>query len=366
MPTSVKRTPLYSLHRTLGARMTEFGGFDMPLNYSGIIEEHRAVRLAAGIFDLSHMGEFELRGNTAVAVLEHTLTNSARRLEDGHAQYTVMCANDGGTLDDLVVYRLEPDRFLLCVNAANIGGDQEWLLEQNCAGSELVDVSDETGLIAIQGPKATLILSKVSMLPLDQIHRFRARSGDVAGHSCLVARTGYTGEDGFEIFVAAHDAASVFEALLNSGAQDGLRPCGLGARDTLRMEAGLPLYGHELDRSISPLEAGLAPFVKFGRGFIGETSLAAQRDHGPTRHLVGIQTDDAKSIARHGYKLVHDDVQVGFVTSGTFAPSFERPLAIGLVNRDANLKPGDQLKVEIRNRLVRATIVRLPFYRHKS
>jgi aminomethyltransferase len=366
MSTTVKRTPLYSLHRTLGARMTEFAGFEMPLNYSGILDEHRAVRSAAGIFDLSHMGEFEMRGDAALAVLEHTLTNSAERLADGQAQYTLMCSDDGGTLDDLILYRFEPDRYMLCVNAANIGPDREWLLRQSRPGAEIVDMSDDLGLIAIQGPNALPILSRVSQLPLGQIRRFHAQNGGVAGYSCLVARTGYTGEDGFEIFVASQYAAAVFEALLNTGASDGLRPCGLGARDTLRMEAGLPLYGHELGRNISPLEAGLAPFVKFGRGFIGEMALAAQRDEGPRRRLAGIQTGDGKSIARQGYKLVHDGKEVGVVTSGTFAPSFNRPLAIGLVSSAANLQPGDQLSVEIRNRMVAATVVRLPFYRRQS
>jgi aminomethyltransferase len=366
MSTTVKRTPVYPLHRALGARMTEFGGFEMPLNYIGIIEEHRAVRSAAGIFDLSHMGEFELRGNSALAVLEHTLTNSAGRLRDGQAQYTLICADDGGTLDDLILYRLEPDHYMLCVNAVNIGSDFEWLRRHSRPGAELVDKSDDTGLMAIQGPKATLILSKVAQFPVGEIRRFHAQSGDVAGKSCLVARTGYTGEDGFEIFVAAQDAAAVFEALLNAGAVDGLRPCGLGARDTLRMEAGLPLYGHELDRSISPLEAGLSQFVRFGHGFMGEGALAEQRNQGPMRCLVGIRTDDGKSIARQGYKLIKDGEQVGVVTSGTFAPSFDRPLAIALVNRAPKLEPGDQLAVEIRNRLVPASIVRLPFYHRKS
>lgn len=346
--------------------MTEFGGFEMPLNYSGIIEEHRAVRSAAGIFDLSHMGEFELRGNAAVTLLEHTLTNSANRLADGQAQYTLMCAGDGGTLDDLILYRFEPGRYMLCVNAANTESDREWLLGQCRPGAELADVSDDTGLIAIQGPNATGILSRVSQLPLSQIRRFHAQRGDVAGYSCLVARTGYTGEDGFEIFVAAQHAARVFEALLNSGEGDGIRPCGLGARDTLRMEAGLPLYGHELGRNISPLEAGLAPFVKFGRGFIGETALTAQFDEGPKRQLVGLRTDDGKSIARQGYKLSQDGNEVGMVTSGTFAPSFNRPLAMGLVKRAANLEPGERVTVEIRNRMVPATIIPLPFYRRKS
>ena len=366
MPATVKRTPLYSMHRALGARMTEFGGFEMPLSYSGIIEEHRAVRSAAGIFDLSHMGEFELRGNAALAVLERTLTNSAGHLGDGQAQYTLMCEEDGGTLDDLILYRLEPDRYMLCVNAANIGPDREWLLRHSQPGAELVDMSDDIGLIAVQGPRATAILSKVSQIPLSQIRRFHAQRGDVAGISCLVARTGYTGEDGFEIFVSAQYAPAVFEALINSGSGDGLKPCGLGARDTLRMEAGLALYGHELARSISPLEAGLTPFIKFGRGFVGATALAAQRDEGPKRQLVGIQTDDGKSIARQGYKLLQDGNQVGVVTSGTFAPSFSRPLAIALVDAIAKANPGDRLVAEIRNRMVPATVVPLPFYRRPS
>lgn len=345
--------------------MTEFGGFEMPLSYNGIIQEHRAVRSVAGIFDLSHMGEFELRGSSALAVLERILTNSATRLADGQAQYTVMCADDGGTLDDLILYRLEADRYMLCVNAANIGPDREWLLQQSRSAAELIDMSEDIGLIAIQGPSAASILASSSKLPLGAIRRFHTEQGDVAGYSCLVARTGYTGEDGFELFVAAEHASALFEALLNSRTRNGLMPCGLGARDTLRMEAGLALYGHELDRDITPLEAGLAQFVKLGRGFIGEAALTARRDEGPRRQLIGIQTDDGKSIARQGYKLIQDGNEVGVVTSGTFAPSFDRPLAIGLVSSE-HLEPGDRLIVEIRKRMVPATIVSLPFYRRKS
>lgn len=366
MSSTVKRTPLYSLHRALGARMTEFGGFEMPLSYSGIIQEHRAVRSGAGIFDLSHMGEFELRGSAALAVLEHTLTNSAKRLVDGQAQYTLLCADDGGTLDDLILYRFEPDRFMLCVNAANIAADWEWLRGRSSPDNQLLDMSDDIGLIAIQGPRAELILSRVSQIEVGQIRRFQARGGAIAGHSALVARTGYTGEDGFEIFVAAHYASAIFEALLNCGTDEGLLPCGLGARDTLRMEAGLPLYGHELNPDISPLEAGLAAFVKFGRGFVGERALAAQRDEGVKRRLVGLRTDDAKSIARQGYQMIQNGNRIGVVTSGTFAPSFDRPLAIGLVDASAQINPGDQLAVEIRNRNVTATVVPLPFYRRTS
>jgi glycine cleavage system T protein (aminomethyltransferase) len=366
MSETVKRTPLHSLHRRLGARMTRFAGFEMPLSYRGIIPEHQAVRSAAGIFDLSHMGEFELRGSSALAVLQRTLTNSANRLSDGQGQYTLMCTEDGGTLDDLIVYRIEADRFMLCVNAANIESDREWLLQQIGPGAELIDLSENMGLIAIQGPSAAEILSRVSQFQLSAIRRYHARNGKVAEYSCLVARTGYTGEDGFEIFVASEYAAALFEALLNSGSGHGLTPCGLGARDTLRMEAGLALYGHELDRTISPLEAGLAPFVKFGHGFIGEAALTAQGDQGTKRQLVGIQTDDGKSIARPGYRLIQDENEIGIVTSGTFAPSFNRPLAMALVDTRGKLKPGDRLTIEIRKRTVPATIVSLPFYRRKS
>jgi aminomethyltransferase len=366
MAIAVKRTPLYSMHRLLGARMTQFAGFEMPLSYNGIIAEHRTVRLAAGIFDLSHMGEFELRGPTALGVLEHTLTNSADRLREGQAQYTLMCDDSGGTLDDLIVYRLESDRYMLCVNAANIEPDREWLQQQMQPGTEFEDISDDIGLIAVQGPASATILSKASHSMLSQMRRFHVQRADIAGVGCWVARTGYTGEDGFEIFVAAQSTPLVFETLLQAGLHDGLKPCGLGARDTLRMEAGLPLYGHELDRSISPLEAGLAPFVKFGRGFVGEIALAAQHREGPPRQLVGIRTDDGKSIPRQGYRLVRDNRQIGAVTSGTFAPSFNRPLAIGLVESAAAVQSGDSLEVEIRNRSVAATAAPLPFYRRKT
>jgi aminomethyltransferase len=341
----------------------------MPLNYSGIIEEHLAVRSAAGIFDLSHMGEFDLRGPGALALLEHALTNSAARLADGQAQYTLMCTPGGGTIDDLIVYRLAPEHYMLCVNAANIDVDREWLVRLNRDGAELHDVSDETALVAIQGRKAHAILASITELSLDSISRFRIASGTVAGiENCIVARTGYTGEDGFEVFLDSARAEHLFESLLDAGRDVGLKPCGLGARDTLRMEAGLPLYGHELDRSTSPLDAGLATFVRFGRGFVGEEALAAERASGLHKRLVGIRTEDGKSIARQGYKLYRDGGEVGVVTSGTFAPSFNRPLAMAYVMASAGeavFAAGSALEVEIRNRKVAATIVQLPFYRRE-
>jgi aminomethyltransferase len=365
----VKHTSLFGLHRKLGARMTQFGGFEMPLSYTGIIEEHLAVRSAAGIFDLSHMGEFDLRGPGALTLLEHALTNSAARLVDGQAQYTLMCTPGGGTIDDLIVYRLAPEHYMLCVNAANIDVDREWLVGLNRDSAELRDLSAETALIAIQGPEARAILASITELPLDSIARFRIVSGTVAGiQNCIVARTGYTGEDGFEIFLDAARAEHLFEALLDAGRDIALKPCGLGARDTLRMEAGLPLYGHELDRTTSPLDAGLATFVRFGRGFVGEEALAAERADGLRKRLVGIRTEDGKSIARQGYKLFRDGGEVGVVTSGTFAPSFNRPLAMAYVMASAGETAtaiGSALEVEIRNRKVAASVVQLPFYRRE-
>jgi glycine cleavage system T protein (aminomethyltransferase) len=362
-----KRTVLFDLHVKLGARMTQFGGFEMPVQYSGIIEEHLAVRSAAGIFDLSHMGEFELSGPSALPLLERALTNSAARLKEGEAQYTIMCAEDGGTIDDLIVYRIGADRYMLCLNASNIAADREWLVAMNRDAASFADVSDETALVAIQGPKAAAILRPLANPPLERIGRFRVARASVAGVECLVARTGYTGEDGFELFCTGGSARRLFEAILETGSPHGLKPCGLGARDTLRMEAGLPLYGHELDRSTTPLEAGLDTFIKFGREFIGQAALAAERASGLRKRLIGLRTEDSRSVARQGYAVYREGKRIGIVTSGTFAPTFSRPLAMAYVMADAVggrwPREGDALEVEIRGRMAPATVTALPFYR---
>jgi aminomethyltransferase len=359
----VKRTPLRETHQRLGARMTQFGGFEMPLQYRGIIAEHRAVRSAAGLFDLSHMGEFQLEGPGAADLLEKALTNSVSQLAESQAQYTIMCAEDGCTIDDLIVYRLPSGRYLLCVNAANTEADWSQLKSVSGGGAELVNISEETSLLAIQGPRAAEILGIVCRPDVRGLRRFHSAQAETAGVDSLIARTGYTGEDGFEIFVDAARGSSVFERLLEAGGPSGLLPCGLGARDTLRMEAGLPLYGHELDRKTTPLEAGLGAFVKFGHGFVGESALAMQRDKGPPRRLIGIQTDDGRSIARQGYPILKDREPVGVVTSGTFAPTFERPLAIGYVSSAEKIESGQSLQVAIRRQSVNATVTPLPFYK---
>ena len=362
-----KRTVLFDLHQKLGARMTVFGGFEMPVSYTGIIEEHLAVRAAAGIFDLSHMGEFEISGPRALDTLERAFTNSASQLKVGQAQYTIMCADDGGTIDDLIVYRLGDERYMLCVNASNIDADRDWILELNggraANGSTFDDLSDRTALVAVQGPRAIAILATIADFPIAKVPRFGVASGRVAGITCMAARTGYTGEDGFELFVENSGARQLFEAILDAGARAGIKPVGLGARDTLRLEAGLPLYGHELDRNSSPLEAGLSAFVKLGRTFVGSRALTAQRERGLKKKLIGLQTDDGRTVARQGYRVMRDGVEAGVVTSGTFAPSIRRPVAMAYVGAKNSLGIGGRLEVEIRNRRVPATIVRRPFYR---
>jgi aminomethyltransferase len=360
-----KRTVLFDLHQKLGARKTVFGGFEMPVSYSGIIEEHLAVRNSAGVFDLSHMGEFEISGPQALATLERAFTNSAARLKEGQAQYTIMCTEDGGTIDDLIVYRLGPERYMLCVNASNIEVDREWLLELNGGRATFKDVSDATSLIAVQGPVAVAILATIADFAIADLPRFSVATGQVAGVTCLAARTGYTGEDGFELFVDNAGARQLFEAILDAGAPANAKPVGLGARDTLRLEAGLPLYGHELDRNTSPLEAGLTTFVKLGRPFVGNEALEAQRAQGLRKTLIGLQTDDGKMVARQGYRVFRETAEAGVVTSGTFTPSIQRPIAMAYLNLDAKRSPtiGEKLEVEIRGRTTGATIVPRPFFR---
>ena len=356
-----RRTTLIELHRRLGARMIVFGGFEMPVSYAGIIDEHLAVRSRAGIFDLGHMGEFELAGAAALELLERAMTNSAARLKVGRAQYTLMCTPQGGTIDDLIVYRLDDARYMLCVNASNIAADREWLLELGAKAAGFRDLSEETALVAVQGPQACAILQRLSGAQLAAMRRFAVVEAEVAGLRCVVARTGYTGEDGFELFTAAAAAEKLFNAILEAGTPQGIMPCGLGARDTLRMEAGLPLYGHELDRATSPLETGLDTFVKLGRDFVGAAALGAQQRDGLKRRLVGIRTEDGRSVARQGYKLFVGHREVGVMTSGTFAPSFNRPL--GMAYLDTAAGQAASVEVEIRNRRVTATVTGLPFYR---
>jgi len=360
----MKETPLAAWHRAHGARMVEFAGWNMPLDYGGILAEHHAVRTAAGVFDVSHMSEFLVRGPDAATYLDRLVTNWPGRLGVGSALYTPMCYPDGGTVDDLVIYRTGADAFGIVGNAGTHDQDWAWLLAQRRPDEavELWDVGDQVGLVALQGPKAQDILADLAVPPVSDLPRFGFRwPVAVAGVRTLVSRTGYTGEDGFEIFARSEDILAVFDRLVTAGA----RPAGLGARDTLRLEARLPLYGHELGPDITPLEAGLKAFVRFDKpvDFVGRAALEAQRDSGPPRRLVGLFVDGG--IARAGHVVGAGDEPVGRVTSGTQSPTLGRPVALALVDR-AHAAIGTALWVEIRGRRVPAVVTRLPFVKREG
>lgn len=367
---SLKRTPLFETHKQLGARMVPFGGWEMPVQYTSVLEEHRAVREAAGLFDVSHMGEFEVTGPDALALIQRVSTNNAAKLEVGQAQYSFMCRENGTVVDDILVYRLGDDRYWLVVNAGNIQKDWEWVT-QALAASGLKDltlrnISDEVAQIALQGPKAEEILQPlVPGAALGDIGFYRAKTGvAVAGIETLVlSRTGYTGEDGFELYCRAEDAVTLWNALLAAGQGAGLRPCGLGARDTLRFEAKLPLYGHELSDEITPFEAGLGSFVKLKKGadFIGREALAALKEKGVSRKLVGLEMV-GRGIPREGYPVAKDGQVVGQITTGSFAPSLGKNLGLAYVPPELS-ELGTELDVIIRGKAVPARVVETPFYR---
>jgi aminomethyltransferase len=362
--TGLKHTSLYAAHRAAGARMVEFGGWEMPVQYTGIVDEHRAVRSAAGLFDVSHMGEAEVVGPGALDSVLRVITNDARRLTVGQGLYSPMCTPSGGIIDDLTVFRLDGDRFLFVLNAARTDRDVEWITEQT-RGATVRDRSTELALLALQGPRAQAILQRLTPTELAGIQFFRLADGvEIAGVRCLVARSGYTGEDGFEVACPWDAAPKVWNALLDTGQRDGLVPAGLGARDTLRLEAGLMLYGNDIDESTSPLEAPLGWTVKFDKGeFIGRGALLAQKERGRARKLVGFEVTE-RAVPRHGYALVADGRRIGQVTSGTFGPSVGKSIGMGYVDGE-HAQPGMLISVEIRGRLVEAKVVKLPFYRRR-
>jgi aminomethyltransferase len=360
-----KRTPLYEIHQRLGARLIEFGGWEMPVQYTGILAEHHAVRTHAGLFDLSHMGEIEIAGPHALEVCQELLVTDVARIQLWQAQYSVLCYPDGGCVDDVIVYRLEPERYLLCVNAANIEKDWRWIVDHNQSRAQLSDRSDEYALIAVQGPHAREIVQALGTSDLSQLRRYWSMPGNIAGRSALIARTGYTGEDGFELFISAAESVVVWNACMEAGQQYGLVPIGLGARDTLRLEAGLLLYGNDLDAATSPLEAGLQRLVHFDKGsFIGDAALKQQQTNGLAKRLIGIQMVGT-GIPRHGYALWRDSQHIGTVTSGTQSPTLGVGIALGYVS-PSSAEIGVELEVEIRNRRVPAQVVSTPFYRRQT
>lgn len=363
----LKRTPLHPLYARYGARTVGFAGWELPVQFGGILEEHAAVRERAGLFDVSHMGRIELSGPHAAEAVQRLVTNDVDRLEPGRAMYALMCNEQGGIVDDLIVYRTAPHRFLLVVNAANAEKDLAHMRRvlAGWTGVEVRDRSADYALLALQGPRAAEILARVAE-PADAVgslRPFQLREGvRIAGIPCSVARTGYTGEDGFEIFCPPGEAPDLWESLMEAGRPDGLVPAGLGARDTLRFEASFPLYGNELTEETNPLEVGLDRFVKLEKDFVGRPALLAVRERGPGRRLVGLELLE-RGIARHGYEVTDGRGRVvGHVTSGTQAPTLGKSLAMALV--PANLAAaGTELGVVVHGRERRARVVDLPFYR---
>jgi len=363
MSSDLKRTPLYDEHLAAGGKMVPFAGWEMPVQYrTGITAEHRAVREAAGLFDVSHMGEIDVRGDRALDFVQHVTTNDAARIEVGQAQYSTLVREDGTLLDDLIVYRF-PDRFMLVVNASNRERDLAWV--QRFApefGVELTDRSDDTALLALQGPKAQAILGRLTDHDLDGIGYYRFAEGQVNGRSAVISRTGYTGEDGFELYVPAADAADLWRRLLQAGADDGLVPAGLGARDSLRLEVGYALYGNDMDERRTPLEAGLGWVVKLDKGpFVGRDALLRQKEEGVRVRLAGFRLTE-RGFPRAGYEVRVGGETVGEVTSGVVSPSLGEGVGMAYVPADA-AKPGTAIEIVIRDRSVPAEVVRPPFYK---
>jgi aminomethyltransferase len=367
-PNTLKTTPLHGVHDSLGARMMGFGGFDMPVQYSSIIEEHMAVRNDAGLFDVSHMGELRVEGSGALALIQRLVTNDASKLYDGRAMYTVMCTPEGGIIDDLIVYRRAEDRYMLVLNAANVERDIEWIRDHNDDGAELHDVSDDTALLALQGPKSLAIAQPLLDDDLDDLsfyHFWEKTDGAFLGcDDAIVSRTGYTGEVGLELYVAADEAEHVWNTLLERGEEQGLKPAGLGARDTLRLEAGLCLHGNDITEQTNPYEANLGWLVKLDKGdFIGREALAEINEAGPERQLVGFVAKE-RGIPRHDHVIESPDGEaIGVVTSGTQSPVLDAGIGLGYVPNDpAYTEPGQPLHIASRRRTFEATVRTPPFH----
>lgn len=359
----VKKTALYETHVRVGAKMVEFGGFLMPIQYTTITEEHLATRTSAGLFDLSHMGEFLVLGEGAEIFLSRMVTGDIRSLQDGRALYTLLCNERGGVVDDIIVYRMSRDRFMLVVNASNIQKDYDWLashLEEKEIRFE--NASDRIALIALQGPEAELILRKTPYHEGSGLKRNGLVEYDMKGEKILISRTGYTGEDGFEIYVSPQFSLELWECLFKEGRGFGLKPVGLGARDTLRLEARLPLYGHDLDDGTTPFEAGLGWTVSLQKDFIGKETLVRQKREGTERKLVGFEMLE-QGIPRQGCSIRKEQV-IGKVTSGTYSPSLQKNIGLGYV-QTSSATVGTEFFVEIRDKKLRAKVVETPFYRRK-
>jgi aminomethyltransferase len=355
------RTPFSEFHIAAGAKMVDFAGFYMPVQYKGITAEHLAVRNNVGLFDLSHMGEFEVTGKDALAFLQNTTTNDVSALTPGKIQYSCMPYPEGGIVDDLLVYRLK-DRYFLVVNASNIEKDFNWLTTHLSGDARLINRSSEFGLLAIQGPNAQRVMAELTGHDLDKMGYYTCATDKVGGVELLFSRTGYTGEDGFEIYIPPQHCSTLWHAVTDAGKKYGMELIGLGARDTLRLEMKMALYGNDIDQTTTPVEAGLSWIVNFDKDFIGRDVIVKQRDEKPKRRLVCLELE-GKAFPRHGYDIVDSGQPVGKVTSGTFSPSLQKPIAMGYVPLDKS-KVGSNVDIAIRDKTYPAEVVKPPFYKH--
>jgi len=361
----LKTTALHSVHRRMGAKMVDFGGWEMPLQYSGILEEHAAVRSAAGLFDVSHMGEIEIHGPESGALTDYVTTNSVAKLQTGQAQYSGLLYDHGGFVDDILVHKIANDLYFLCVNASNQEKDYQHIARANGFTASVDLASDRYTQLAVQGPRALATLQKLTATDLAAIRYYHFIDGRAAGLPARIARTGYTGEDGFEIYFAPEYSERLWTDILNAGEEFGIKPCGLGARNTLRLEAGMALYGHEIHSTITPFEAGLDWIVKLDKGeFIGRAALARQKGQGVTRKLIGFEMT-GRGIGRDDYEVFLDNVPVGWVSSGCPSPTLKKN--IGMCYLPAvQAKTGQRIQVVIRNQAVDAVTISMPFYKRDA
>ncbi len=360
----MNRTPLYHAHLELNARMVDFAGWEMPVQYSSTLKEHLAVRTAAGLFDVSHMGQIEIRGPDAVEFTQHMTCNDASRLEDGQAQYSALLYPEGTFVDDIVIYRIHAGHLLLCVNASNREKDFQWLLEHREGDVEIRDASDEYAQLALQGPRSQEILQRLTRLDLDVLPYYRFTLGRIVDADCLVSRTGYTGEDGFELYLSPAEAARVWGSILEAGSSAGIRPAGLAARNTLRLEVRYPLYGNDIDETTHAWEAGLGWIVDLDQGpFVGRESLYRIRQEGPDRKLAGFEIT-GRGIARDHDAVFIDGARSSQVSSGSYSPSGKKSIGLAYLPVEKAI-PGQELEIENRRRLLPAMVVKTPFYRRR-
>ncbi len=356
----LKHTPLHTIHRELGARLVPFAGWEMPVQYKGILEEHLTVRDAVGLFDVSHMGQIELSGGAALEGIQYITTNDASRLYPGRVQYTALCNEEGGVIDDVTLYMLDKERYLFCVNASNTEKDLLWIREQIGNKVNVSDRSRDYALIAIQGPLSVEVAKRIWGNRIEGLRYYHFTTLEQGGSTTIISRTGYTGEDGFEVYIDSKKAVSIWQRLMDAGRDLDIMPCGLGARDTLRIEMKYCLYGNELTEETTPLEAGLGWIVKFDKGeFVGRDALLRQKEKGVDKRLIGFEMLEG-GIPRHGYSILSGDRVIGTVTSGTFSPSLKKPIGIGYILQGLS-NTGMELLIDIRGKIRKAVIVETPF-----